>query len=62
MTTNHLKMGVEPAPKILCLSSIPQKMDNVQYNIHIVEILLKVITRDLLNQLQSLSYASRPTF
>jgi hypothetical protein len=34
MTTNHLKMGVEPTPEMSCISNIPQTVDNVQHSIH----------------------------
>jgi hypothetical protein len=33
MTTSHLKMGVEPTFKTLCVSNIPQTMDGVQHNV-----------------------------
>jgi hypothetical protein len=34
MTTN-VKMTVEPTLKMLCISNIPQTVDNVQHNIYI---------------------------
>jgi hypothetical protein len=31
--TNHPKTGVEQTLKMLCISNIPQTMDNAQHNI-----------------------------
>jgi hypothetical protein len=36
MTTSHLKTGVKPTPETLCISNIPQTMDNVQHNVPIM--------------------------
>jgi len=36
MTTNHLKMGPEPNPKMWHIPNIPQITDNIQYNSGII--------------------------
>jgi hypothetical protein len=44
MTTSHLKMGVEPTPKMLCISSTSQTTDDVQHSTHTVTtVTLKVL-------------------
>jgi hypothetical protein len=47
MTTNHQKMGVEPIPKMLCVSNIPQTMDSVQHSIPVVNQSLPQTFREL---------------
>lgn len=33
MTTNHLKMAVEPIAEMSYISSIPQTVDNIQHSV-----------------------------
>jgi hypothetical protein len=33
MITSDLKMGVDPTPETLCISSVPQTMHSVQHTI-----------------------------
>lgn len=46
MTTNHPKMGVEPAPEILCVLNIPLTMDSVQHSVQKVNQPLSQIFRE----------------
>lgn len=38
MATNQLKMGAEPASKMLHISNISHKMDNIQHNIGVTDL------------------------
>jgi len=56
MTIYHLKMGVEPPPKVLHVSNILQTMNNVQHIIHIMnELVSQVIFTSSYQKLNSKS-------
>jgi hypothetical protein len=38
MTTNHLKTGIQSTPKVLCISNIHQRTDNVQHGVPITKL------------------------
>jgi hypothetical protein len=49
MTTNHLKLGIQPIPEMSCISNTSYTVSNVQHNTDIMNQSLSQIFRNSLD-------------
>lgn len=57
MTTNNIRIGVQPTPKTSCISNISQTMSNVQHN---TRTMIKNVTETLNLHFSHIYFSTEP--